>query len=145
MPPKVSVIIPTYNNEKYIKAAVDSASRQTYRDLEVIVLNDGSTESTLDIVSQAALTDPRIRVITRPHSGKPSIARNAGIRIAQASTSASWMGMISSIRRRFEIVCTSLRATPVSSSCFTICGICTRQAERNVNPIFNEPVQPEPT
>ncbi len=83
MPPKVSVIIPTYNNEKYIKAAVDSASRQTYRDLEVIVLNDGSTDSTLDIVSQAALTDPRIRVITRPHSGKPSIARNAGIRIAQ--------------------------------------------------------------
>jgi len=81
--PLVSVIMPTYNNGRHIEAALDSASRQTYERLEVIVVNDGSTDSTLEIASRAALNDPRICVSTQPNSGVPSIARNAGIRMAR--------------------------------------------------------------
>ncbi|WP_243373871.1 glycosyltransferase [Geotalea sp. SG265] len=80
--PKVSVIIPAFNCERYIRQAVESVLSQTERDLELLVVNDGSTDGTLSIVERLAEKDNRIRVISQPNSGKPSIARNRGIRHA---------------------------------------------------------------
>ena len=47
--PKVSIIIPVYNGEKYLKYAIDSALSQTYKNLEILVINDGSTDNSLAI------------------------------------------------------------------------------------------------
>lgn len=74
----ISVIVPAYNVEKYIADCLESITTQSYRDLEIIVVNDGSTDRTLDIINRHAATDPRIRVISQPNGGL-SAARNAGL------------------------------------------------------------------
>jgi glycosyltransferase involved in cell wall biosynthesis len=65
--PKISVIIPTYNSEKTIKETIDSVLNQTFSDFELIVINDGSTDKTVDIVSQ--IPDSRIRVFSFENAG----------------------------------------------------------------------------
>ena len=67
--PKVSIVIPVYNREKYLGIAVDSVLRQTYQDWELIISDDGSIDGTLDIAQQFALEDDRIRVLTAEHKG----------------------------------------------------------------------------
>lgn len=80
---KVSVVIPSYNCAAYIRDTLLSVVNQTERDLEVIVVDDGSTDDTLRIVQAMAAEDSRISVITQPNSGTPSVGRNKGIRAAQ--------------------------------------------------------------
>ena len=74
----ISVVIPAYNREDYIEACLDSIIRQSYGDLEIIVVNDGSTDSTGDICRRFAADDARIKVIDRPNGGL-SRARNTGL------------------------------------------------------------------
>ena len=75
---KISVIIPVYNAEKYLKDCLDSVIRQTYKNLEIICINDGSTDHSLDILRMYEKKDDRIKVIDKENEG-PSSARNAGI------------------------------------------------------------------
>jgi glycosyltransferase involved in cell wall biosynthesis len=77
--PKVSVIIPAHNAERYIRDSLDSVLAQSYSDLEVIVVDDGSTDGTRDAV--LAVKGP-IRCLTQVNAG-PSAARNAGIAAAR--------------------------------------------------------------
>ena len=77
---KLSVIIPVYNGEKTIKETLDSLFSQTLSDIEVIVVNDGSTDNTLEILR--SFTDKRLKVITIENSGQ-GIARNKGLEIAE--------------------------------------------------------------
>jgi len=79
--PSVSVIIPTYNRGWTLRAAVDSVLAQTYRDFEVIVVDDGSTDDTAEIL-QSYGSD--IRVLRQANAGV-SAARNAGIRAAKGA------------------------------------------------------------
>lgn len=67
--PKVSIIIPVYNREKYLGIAVDSVLRQTCADWELIISDDGSTDETLDLAHNFALYDSRIKVLTAEHKG----------------------------------------------------------------------------
>jgi len=78
---RVSVIIPAYNAAATIAATVASALGQTYGDLEVIVVDDGSTDSTAAIVADFARADPRLRLLRYPNGGQ-AIARNRGIAAA---------------------------------------------------------------
>ena len=73
--PKVSVIIPAYNCEKYIAATIDSVLAQTFPDLELVVIDDGSTDGTKDVVQQY---DARVRYFYQKNQGV-SAARNRGI------------------------------------------------------------------
>lgn len=75
---KISVIVPVYNVEKYLRRCVDSLFNQTYRNLEIILVNDGSTDSSLQICNECAQKDERIVVINKPNGGLSS-ARNAGL------------------------------------------------------------------
>jgi glycosyltransferase involved in cell wall biosynthesis len=72
---KVSVIIPAYNAEPYVGEAIESVLAQTWRDFEVVAIDDGSTDATLTILRSF---EPRIRVVSQPNRG-PAAARNAGI------------------------------------------------------------------
>ena len=74
----ISVIMPVYNSEKYLRDAVSSVLGQTYTDLELIAVNDGSTDSSLEILREAAASDKRVRIIDQPNGGV-SRARNAGL------------------------------------------------------------------
>jgi len=74
----ISIIIPVYNGERYIAMSIQSALQQTYSDIEVIVVNDGSTDSTLDIINSLAESDKRIRAINQSNGGV-NAARQAGI------------------------------------------------------------------
>lgn len=74
----ISVIIPVYNVEKYLKKCLDSVINQTYRDLEIILVNDGSTDRSRDICMQYAKADPRILLLEEENLGL-SAARNLGI------------------------------------------------------------------
>ncbi len=77
--PSISVIIPVYNGEKTIHETIESVLNQTLSDFEVIVINDGSQDSTLEIVS--SIQDPRLKVISYPNAGL-SVTRNRGISLA---------------------------------------------------------------
>lgn len=67
--PAVSVLVPCYNVEKYIRQCLDSIVNQTLKDMEIICLNDGSTDGTLAILREYAARDSRIRIIDKPNSG----------------------------------------------------------------------------
>ena len=74
--PKFSIIIPVYNVEKYLKKCLDSVFNQTYKEYEVIVVNDGTKDSSMDIVK-----DYNVKVINQKNQGL-SAARNAGVKVA---------------------------------------------------------------
>jgi glycosyltransferase involved in cell wall biosynthesis len=79
--PKVSVIIPVYNTEAYVEEAVRSIMNQTLRDIEIIIIDDGSTDNSLSVIKRLALEDRRIKFYLQTNQGL-SNTRNYGIKIA---------------------------------------------------------------
>src|SRR4028119_483182 len=77
---KVSVIIPVYKVEKYVAATVQSVLQQTYKNFELLLIDDGSPDRSVEICQQ--FTDPRIKIISQTNRGLAG-ARNTGIRHAQ--------------------------------------------------------------
>ena len=77
--PLVSVIIPTYNVEQYIGECLDSVMSQTLKDLEVICVDDCSTDASPAILAEYAVRDSRLRVLRQPSNMKPGAARNRGM------------------------------------------------------------------
>ncbi|MBF0760362.1 glycosyltransferase [Dysgonomonas mossii] len=80
--PKVSIIIPVYNTESFVEEAILSILNQTLSETEVIVVDDGSTDSSLEIIKTLADTDSRIKVFSQRNQGQ-SVARNLGLSIAK--------------------------------------------------------------
>lgn len=78
----VSVVVPVYNVEKYLNRCVDSILKQTYRKLEIILVDDGSSDSSGEICEKLKITDNRIQIIHKINGGLAS-ARNAGIKAAK--------------------------------------------------------------
>lgn len=75
---KVSIIIPVYNTAAYLEEAVNSIRRQSLADIEIIAINDGSTDNSLEILQQIQKEDPRLKIYTQVNQGQ-SVARNTGI------------------------------------------------------------------
>lgn len=80
--PLISIIVPVYNTEKYLAECLDSLVSQTYLDIEIILVNDGSSDNSRSICESYAGNDKRIRLINKRNCGAGS-ARNAGLRIAK--------------------------------------------------------------
>lgn len=80
--PKVSVIIPVYNVENYLRECLDSVITQTLREIEIICVDDGSTDSSVEILKEYADNDNRITILTQQNSGSGK-ARNFGIKTAK--------------------------------------------------------------
>ena len=79
---KVSIIIPAYNIEDYIERCILSCINQTFRDIEIIVVNDGSTDKTLENINKLKTKDDRIVVIDKKNEGSME-ARKSGWNIAK--------------------------------------------------------------
>lgn len=79
---KISVIIPVYNVENYLKKCLDSITNQTLEDMEIICIDDGSTDSSPDILKEYSKKDKRIKIITKENEGQAT-ARNLGIKEAK--------------------------------------------------------------
>lgn len=84
-----SIIVPVYNAEKYIRRCIDSISSQTFTDIEIIAINDGSIDNSLDILKELSDNDPRIKVFTEVNSGQVT-ARNTGI----SKASGDYIGFV---------------------------------------------------
>ncbi len=80
--PKISIIIPVYNVEKYLKECLDSVCAQTFTDWECICVDDGSTDSSPKILDEYAIKDSRFRIIHREHSNAGA-CRNTGMDVAK--------------------------------------------------------------
>ncbi|WP_052343509.1 glycosyltransferase family 2 protein [Bacillus massiliigorillae] len=78
---KISIIVPIYNMEKCLQRSIESIQRQIFLDLEIILVNDGSTDNSLSICEELQQNDNRIKVINQKNEGVSS-ARNAGIAVA---------------------------------------------------------------
>lgn len=77
-----SILIPVYNAENYLRRCLDSLEQQSFKDFEMIVVNDGSNDNSLSIIQQYASKDSRIKIISQKNQGL-SIARNNALQIAQ--------------------------------------------------------------
>lgn len=78
----LSVIVPVYNAAKYLERCIDSISNQSISNIEIICINDGSIDTSLEILKEFANADTRIRIINQPNQGV-SAARNAGLKAVQ--------------------------------------------------------------
>src|SRR5438132_941893 len=81
---KVSVLMPAYNASRYIRAAACSILTQTYKDLELIAIDDGSTDGKTDILQEIASSDRRVRLIVRDNRGLVA-SLNQGLGLAQGA------------------------------------------------------------
>ena len=88
---KVSIVIPVYNVEEYLQYSVGSLRQQTYSNIEIILVDDGSTDRSGEICGQYAQEDDRIRVLHLQNGGI-SYARNNGVRVA----TADWIMLLDS-------------------------------------------------
>lgn len=86
---EVSIIVPIYNKEKHLKRCIDSILNQTLKNIEIILVNDGSTDNSLEICKNYARTDSRIKIINKKNEGV-SKARNDGI----LASSGSYVGFV---------------------------------------------------
>lgn len=80
---KISIIIPAYNVEKYIARCINSISNQTINDLEIIIVNDHSSDNTANVIQELASKDSRIIFINKEINEGPALAREAGYKIAK--------------------------------------------------------------
>lgn len=117
---KFSVIIPLYNKEPHVKRALDSVINQTVQDFEIIVVNDGSTDKSADVVK--TFSDARIRLINQKNAGV-SVARNRGINEAKSElitfldADDEWMPdyLETILRLREKYPCAGLYATSLKT------------------------------
>ncbi len=82
--PKVSIIIPTYNSSLFIKRTIESVFAQTFKDWELLIVDDCSTDETLKIIEDLAKNNSKIKIFKTPeNSGGPALAKNMGVKNAQ--------------------------------------------------------------
>jgi glycosyltransferase involved in cell wall biosynthesis len=81
--PTISVVMPVHNDEQYVAEAIESILNQTFGDFELIIVDDGSTDNSPEVIDSYAAKDGRIRVIRNPKATGPAAARNRGIETAR--------------------------------------------------------------
>jgi glycosyltransferase involved in cell wall biosynthesis len=133
--PRVSVVIPVHNREHLVEGAVRSVLAQTYPDLEVIVVDDGSTDGTAGVLEAVARQDPRVSILTHPTSRGAQAARNSGIR----ASSGRWVTFLDSDDRYLPDSIT-LRMEEARRRAVTVVhGEARRVAATGTEPLFGVP------
>jgi glycosyltransferase involved in cell wall biosynthesis len=109
--PLVSVVMPVYNGRRYVREAVDSVLAQTFLNFEFIIVDDGSTDGTSELLQSYADRDPRIRLLSRGHAGL-GVALNEGLAVARATYIARMDADDISLPERFQRQVDFLQAHP---------------------------------
>lgn len=116
--PKISVIVPVYNVQPYLRACMGSLVGQTFCDIEIICVDDGSTDASSGILAEYAGADARVRVLTQPNRGE-SAARNAGLAVATAP-----LIMFCDSDDRYALtMCEEMYAAMQGSADMAVCGV----------------------
>ncbi|MBR4035962.1 MAG: glycosyltransferase family 2 protein [Oscillospiraceae bacterium] len=124
----VSVIIPVYNGRNYLPDIVKCLQKQTCKDMEIIIVNDGSTDNSYELAVKLAETDDRIKVLTQPNRG-PGAARNTGL---QAAT-GEYITFVDADDRLPEDYIQALVTAIADSDC-CICGLeITDNRDKNIS------------
>lgn len=119
----VSVIIPIYNAEKHLCKCIDSVLAQSLNDIKVILINDGSTDTSGDICNQYALRDSRVVVLNKENGGVSS-ARNVGIRWVKHNSASKWITFVDSDDTIHPNMLTLLYNAAVTNNAdISICGV----------------------
>lgn len=128
---KISVIIPVYNCEKSIKKCIESICQQSLEEIEIILVNDGSTDNTSEIIKEYQKQDDRIVILEQKNSG-PSIARNRGIKSAHGQ----YIGFVDSDdyieKDMYELLYSAINASKAEI------GICNYWEESGVGKVLSE-------
>ena len=135
--PKISVIMPVYNSEKYLREAMDSILNQTFTDFEFIILDDGSTDSSPAIV--AGYDDPRIRFYQNEKNMGVAATLNRGLELATGEYIARMDGDDVSLPRRFELQVAYMDTHPNVAVCGTAIELI--GAQRGVRTFAQTPEQ----
>ncbi|MGA3161874.1 MAG: glycosyltransferase [Terracidiphilus sp.] len=109
---RISVLMPVYNVRNYVAEALSSIQSQTFADLEIVVVDDGSTDDTLQIVEQIASSDPRIHIIRVPHNLGLTFALNIGLLYCHAPFVARMDGDDIALPTRLEMQLRFLEENP---------------------------------
>jgi len=109
--PEISAVLPVYNGEAYVREAVESILAQTFPDFELIIINDGSTDGSGEILRELASRDPRIVLVERANGGLVS-ALNEGIEMARADLIARMDADDAAVPERFALQLARMRAEP---------------------------------
>lgn len=94
MKPIVTVIMPVYNAEKYLKESIESILNQSFKDFELLIINDGSTDLSLDILNKYKLIDTRVRIVNNEGNKGLPYTRDRGLELAKGEYIALRMQMI---------------------------------------------------
>ena len=130
----ISVIVPVYKVEPYLRKCVDSILAQSYSDLEVILVDDGSPDNCGAICDEYAEKDSRVRVIHKPNGGL-SDARNAGMKIMHGS----YLMFVDSDDWLTEDAVSSLYGLAVTNSAELVIGNCDRVTDENIDVVEPNP------
>lgn len=122
---KVSIIIPVYNVESYLRRCLDSVVNQTLKDIEIILVNDGATDGSLAICEEYAKNDDRIKIITRKNGGL-SAARNTGL----DNATSEYIGFIDSDDWVDTNFFENLYNTAIEKNCDVAFGDIVRKGEK---------------
>jgi glycosyltransferase involved in cell wall biosynthesis len=109
--PAVTVLMPVYNAERFVAQTVETILNQTFRDFEFLVINDGSTDRSLEILQGYAARDPRLRIISRPNTGYVA-ALNEGLELARGEFIARIDADDLADPRRLELQVARMRQEP---------------------------------
>lgn len=112
----ISIVMPAFNADKYIKQALDSMINQTYRDIQIVVINDGSTDHTAEILHQYQKIDSRIEILHIENQGC-SVAMNHGVEYASGDYIARMDADDISVINRLEI-----QLAYIKSNALDLCG-----------------------
>ncbi len=116
--PEISIIVPVYNVQPCLRACMGSLVGQTFRDIEIICVDDGSTDGSLSILEEYAATDARVRVLTQPNRGL-SAARNTGL----ALVSAPFIMFCDSDDWYAPTMCEKMYAAVQGGADMAVCGV----------------------
>ena len=130
--PLVSVVMPVYNSDKYLAEAIESILAQTFTDFELIIVDDGSEDSSAEIMGSYAARDSRIRLIELAENGGHGAARNVGLAAASGEYFACQDSDDISLPERFQKQVKLLKARPEVGAV----GVYTRLVSEDMQPIY---------
>jgi len=141
MKPFFSIMMPTYNQENYLRAAIDSVLAQTFSDFELLIVNDGSTDNTEGIMEEYAARDTRVKIFKKKNGGTAS-----ALNVAFANAAAGWLCWLSSddlfLPNHLELRAAAIKQTPEMKFIYSASNWLVEEEKKIVSPNYKNLIPP---